>query len=326
MARKGLDNIKTPPKPRREVKTITCTECNQERKTTEFYKSYTSASGVVPFCKECIVDKCLSDDKEAIDVERFKKTMQLMDRPYIHHLFVKNANRVDTARAIVGYYLKDIAMTQYKTQTWKDSLFETHEEKLAMNPNFVRNYIDITPEQRIDLTDKWGNFPDDILLRFEKKFQQMSKGYPLLTVMHEEALTTYCKLQVKYEIAIEEGNTQEAKLYGDLAKQARADAKLNPNQLKKEDFQAGGANSFGEIARLVSKRDGVCQLPLRYYKKPTDHIDYAIYQFIAYERALRGLPEPNYDEIYEWYLEDIAKYEKKHGVKFSEEPKYIEIK
>ena len=69
---------------------------------------------------------------------------------------------------------------------------------------------------------------------------------------------------------------QETKDYNAMAqlkqplKDARTDAKLNPSQFKAGDFQNGGANSFGEITRMVAKRDGFIPLPMRYFKQPND--------------------------------------------------------
>ena len=132
-----------------------------------------------------------------------------------------------------------------------------------------------------------------------------------------------CRLEVFYATALKEKNASEIKLFGDLLSKAKQEAKLNPNQLSKNDLSSTGANSFGEIVRLVSKRDGICKLPLKYLHEPNDKIDYAIYQFIAYERALHGLPEIKYEDIYKWYIDDIKKYEERTGNKFYYDPKYI---
>ena len=118
-------------KPKAEIKKFICTECNKEKRSDEFYKSFKSASGVMPYCKACVVEKCLDDSKTAIDMNNFKRTLQQLDRPYVHHLFVANANKFDEPRQVIGMYWKDIAMPQYRKHTYDDSMFgEDTDEKI----------------------------------------------------------------------------------------------------------------------------------------------------------------------------------------------------
>ena len=319
-----MANIKTLKPIKSETKKYHCLECDTEKRQTEFYKSYVNKSGLTAICKECFFNACVDEDGK-INKEKTINALMKIDKPYLENLFIQNANKYETAKGILGMYIKDISLPQNRTLTFKDSMYEGVNERKEITSNNISNEYkyELTPDDRITLLNKWGDFSDDELIKFERKYQTMSKSYQILSQMHEESLINVCRLEVFYATALKEKNASEIKLFGDLLSKAKQEAKLNPNQLSKNDLSSTGANSFGEIVRLVSKRDGICKLPLKYLHEPNDKIDYAIYQFIAYERALHGLPEIKYEDIYKWYIDDIKKYEERTGNKFYYDPKYI---
>lgn len=331
-AKTTLKDLK--PKPTKPDVNIICTKCGIEKKAKDdFYMSYNSRLSIAPFCKECVINESLTEDGSSIDIEKFQSVLQQLDRPYLNQIYIASIKEGEgNPRRVIGFYMKNVSTPQYRVLRFAHSDFG-HLEKEAESQQKVeapkkettkKSKEKLSIKNRNDLKDKWGEYTDSELLRFEKKYQQMSKSYQILTTLHEEGLIDFCRLQCLYEMAVEKKDMQEAKIFKSLADDAKKNAKLNPLQLDKADLTAGGCNSFGEIARIVSKRDGVCKLPLKFLRQPNDYIDYAIYQFIAYERALRGLPEPEYEDIYRWYLDDIKKYEEKYGVEFNEEPKYIQ--
>ncbi len=378
-AKTTLKDLK--PKPTKPDVNIICTKCGIEKKAKDdFYMSYNSRLSIAPFCKECVINESLTEDGSSIDIEKFQSVLQQLDRPYLNQIYIASIKEGEgNPRRVIGFYMKNVSTPQYRVLRFAHSDFG-HLEKEAESQQKVeapkkettkKSKEKLSIKNRNDLKDKWGEYTDSELLRFEKKYQQMSKSYQILTTLHEEGLIDFCRLQCLYEMAVEKkdmqeakifksladdakknaklnplqldkadltaggcnsfgeiarivSDMQEAKIFKSLADDAKKNAKLNPLQLDKADLTAGGCNSFGEIARIVSKRDGVCKLPLKFLRQPNDYIDYAIYQFIAYERALRGLPEPEYEDIYRWYLDDIKKYEEKYGVEFNEEPKYIQ--
>lgn len=310
----------------KENKTFYCGECDKNKKQTDFYKSYTNKSGVTYLCKSCFLEACLNSDGK-IDKDKMVNALQRIDKPFIESLFIKNANKYESAKSVIGWYIKDISLPQYKDCTFKDSIYDKGEVRKDITGASLSDdykYV-LTPDERLQLSNKWGDFSDAELIKFERKYQTMSKSYQILSQMHEESLINVCRLEVFYTTALKERNAGEIKLFGEQLAKAKQEAKLNPNQLSKNDLSSTGANSFGEIVRLVSKRDGVCKLPLKFLHEPNDKIDYAIYQFISYERALHGLPEIPYDEIYKWYIDDIKEYEEKYDVEMNYEPKYLKL-
>ena len=94
---------------------------------------------------------------------------------------------------------------------------------------------------------------------------------------------------------------------------ARTDAKLNPSQLKAEDFSTGGANSFSEIARMVAKRDGFIPFPMKYYKQPQDALDFLMWELVNYDRHVLGLPEVEYEEIFKHYIDRVNAFNEQYN-------------
>ena len=162
------------------------------------------------------------------------------------------------------------------------------------------------------MIDKWGKFEDETLNRFEKKFNQLAKNYEIITSLHMEALINYTKFSVLQDIAIENDNTQTAKMYGDLATKARTDAKLNPSQLSKSDLNTGVA-SFSEVSQLVAQRDGLIRLPTKYLKKPHDQLDVLMWENLNFNRALFSMPEVSYEEMYGYYIQRLEKFNEKYN-------------
>ena len=170
--------------------------------------------------------------------------------------------------------------------------------------------------QRIkELKAKWGNFDSvDYLERCEKLYVEIVQGgYTILSAMHDLAVRNYCKLQVDWDIAQETRDYNAMSQLKQPLKDARTDAKLNPSQFKAGDFQNGGANSFGEITRMVAKRDGFIPLPMKYFKQPTDQLDWMMLELVNYDRSVLGLPEVTYEELYRHYIERIEKFNREYN-------------
>lgn len=298
-------------KEKKETKTILCTECNEERRTSEFYKSYSNNSGIIHMCKGCL-SRLSVDEQGKIDKEKFIATLRKIDKPYIEHLFIKNINKYDTAKSVIGYYLKDLSLHQYRTLTFKDSIYEKAEQKTEITGSALsdKDKYALSDEEREALIDKWGDYTDFELVKFERKYKFMSKGYQILTPMHEESLINVCRLEVFYNIALQQKNAAEIKLFGEQLSKAKQEAKLNPNQLSKNDLTSTGANSFGEIARIVAQSRPNIKLPMKYLRHPNDEIDFAIMCYINNLREAKGLKPARYEEIYKYYIDRIKQFDK----------------
>lgn len=315
---KSLGKIKTQPKEKVEHKTVFCTGCDSSLTTDKFYKSYNPShkTGILPYCKECMV-KMVTDESGMIDEDLLVEMLRKVDRPYIYTVYESSLEQSETVRGFVGFYMKNIALPQYRSLGFKDSLFlkeneEVVDEKETKKIKSKKDRYKLTMSERNDLLEKWGEYPDEELVRFEKKYLEMSKDYQILTAMHRESLVNYCRAQIKYEIALEKNDISEIKAYYDMAQKTSVSGKLSPNQLSKSDI-TGGVNSFGEIARVVAKARGIIPIMPRFLRQPLDEIDFALYEYISYNSKLRGLPPPSYEDVYKFYYEKIDEYNERYG-------------
>ena len=131
--------------------------------------------------------------------------------------------------------------------------------------------------------------------------------------MHDISIRHYCALQVKWNLAQEMDDFAKMDKLKQPLRDARTDAKLNPSQLKPEDFSAGGANSFSEITRLLAQKNGFIPFPMKYYKQPNDALDFLVWEIVNYMRHCIGLPEVEYEEIYEFQIKKIQEFNEKFG-------------
>ncbi len=297
---------------------IICTKCGQEKDAQkDFYISYNNKLSIAPFCKECVISNSLVEDRTSVDIEGFQNMLQQLDRPYLHQLFISNVKKYgENPMSVVGYYFKDISMPQYRLLKWSHSDFghiEEKKEKEKPKKTTKKDTITLDSETRNQLLDKWGQYEDSELQRFEKKYQQMSRGYQILTTLHEEGLIDFCRLQCFYEMAVESKNMQEAKVFKQLADDAKKNAKLNPLQLKKDDLQVGGVDSFAQMSDLIARRNGLINVPMHYLHKPQDVLDYQLMENINYIRASFNMSELTYEEVHSVYLDRIERFNERYG-------------
>ena len=313
--KKDLNSLqKKNQKKKPEVKKYICTECNQEKKSSDFYKSFKSASGVMPYCKQCIINKCLNKEKTAIDIDNFKKTLQQVDRPYIHHVIVANSNKCDDPKTVIGRYWKDIAMPQYRSSTYADSMFGDNKGSQMMNERSVDsgNIYRLDTEKRYQFTEKYGfGYTDEELIAIDRKYNLLRANYPEYTALHTEALISYCRFRVKEELATARGELNEASKWGDMAQKQAQSARINPSQLSKNDLTSG-LSGFGELTRAVEQAVDIIPILPRFIQKPQDKIDFTLWCYINYIRQMQNLPNCEYSEIYNFLEERKKDYNQKH--------------
>lgn len=303
---------------------VYCTGCDKEKTPSQFYKSYgATQSGLLPYCKECCCEKSLNSNGE-IDLEKFKKMLMQVDRPYLHKSFVDNINKINTkdkngktikVKTAIGFYFKDLGLKDYRALRYSDSIFEKNKNEniknvdVKLEPNFIG-------DEKVRLVEKWGfGYSDEELYMFEKKFNLLKDNYPLRTAMHVEALCTYVRYRVKEEIATAKGNVGEAQKWGSLADKAAQSAKINPSQLSKADL-SGGLNGFGELARAVEKARDILDILPRFKERPQDKIDFTLWCYINYVRRLKNLPDAEYKDIYRFLDDRKKEYQKEENKEF----------
>ena len=158
------------------------------------------------------------------------------------------------------------------------------------------------------LKEKYGyGYPDDQYFLFESKYSLLKPSFQLLTTMHEEYFKEYCINKVKETLAKARGDFKEAKEWAAMVKDVAEAGKLKPSQMSKADLSAG-LDGFGQLARTVEEKMEIMPILPKFISQPKDKPDVCC-RYINYARDLKGLPEAEYKDIYEFYEERRKDYE-----------------
>ena len=305
-----------------------CPKCGKKLDISHFYTHSRKPMGILPICKTCMYDMVL--DETGVNRQGMIALMKYLDMPFIQKEYEEcvNKNTNSPKRAVSVYMNLKMTKNEYADLRFKDSMYDVivdldlKEETVISLDNDRVDLLEeeISPQQAKiqrakELKAKWGNFDSlDYLERCERLYIEIVQGgYVIASSMHDLSVRNYCKLQVDWDIAQETKDYNAMRELKQPLKDARTDAKLNPSQFKAGDFQNGGANSFGEITRMVAKRDGFIPLPMRYFQQPTDQLDWMMLELVNYDRSVLGLPEVTYEELYKHYIERIEKFNREYN-------------
>ena len=305
-----------------------CPKCGKKLDVSNFYTHSRKPMGILPICKTCMYDMVL--DETGVNRQGMIALMKYLDMPFIQKEYEEcvNKNTNSPKRAVSVYMNLKMTKNEYADLRFKDSMYDVivdldlKEETVISLDNDRVDLLEeeISPQQAKiqrakELKAKWGNFDSlDYLERCERLYIEIVQGgYVIASSMHDLSVRNYCKLQVDWDIAQETKDYNAMRELKQPLKDARTDAKLNPSQFKAGDFQNGGANSFGEITRMVAKRDGFIPLPMRYFKQPNDQLDWMMLELVNYDRSVLGLPEVTYEELYKHYIERIEKFNREYN-------------
>lgn len=305
-----------------------CPKCGKKLDISNFYTHSRKPMGILPICKTCMYDMVL--DETGVNRQGMIALMKYLDMPFIQKEYEEcvNKNTNSPKRAVSVYMNLKMTKNEYADLRFKDSMYDVivdldlKEETVISLDNDRVDLLEeeISPQQAKiqrakELKAKWGNFDSlDYLERCERLYIEIVQGgYVIASSMHDLSVRNYCKLQVDWDIAQETKDYNAMRELKQPLKDARTDAKLNPSQFKAGDFQNGGANSFGEITRMVAKRDGFIPLPMKYFQQPTDQLDWMMLELVNYDRSVLGLPEVTYEELYRHYIERIEKFNREYN-------------
>ena len=305
-----------------------CPKCGKKLDISNFYTHSRKPMGILPICKTCMYDMVL--DETGVNRQGMIALMKYLDMPFIQKEYEECVNKNTNSPKLSVSVFVNLKMTknEYADLRFKDSMYDVivdldlKEETVISLDNDRVDLLEeeISPQQAKiqrakELKAKWGNFDSlDYLERCERLYIEIVQGgYVIASSMHDLSVRNYCKLQVDWDIAQETKDYNAMRELKQPLKDARTDAKLNPSQFKAGDFQNGGANSFGEITRMVAKRDGFIPLPMKYFQQPTDQLDWMMLELVNYDRSVLGLPEVTYEELYKHYIERIEKFNREYN-------------
>ena len=311
-----------------------CVNCHKEKALTNFYQvpnPQASSDGMFAnVCKTCIKNESLNSDG-SLNIEGFKKMLQLMDRAYASSVLDAAINETREAlesgkgrKDLVGNYIKNLNLSQYSKISFlhsiqmndggilSNAITSTKQKTQSVDDEVYITQVDnfeVTPE----MIDKFGEgYTKKMYRLMDKKYKKLEKNYNMKTAMHEEALATYVSRKVREEIATAEGNVIDADKWSKAAAQAAVDGKLTPKQLSETDLQGGLAN-FSDIFRAVEEAKERIKIFPEFKYRPIDAADFIIWNYVNYERGLNNLPNVEYKDIYEFYDKKKKEYIDQYG-------------
>jgi len=277
-----------------------CSMCGENKRLTDYYKSYSSLDKIDERLRVCKV--CLKDKTNINNIDSVKNTLRQVDKPFNIYLFESALTKPD----VIGEYFKLINAKDYKLDTWEQSVFDKEDKNDENSPLSIEN---IDQELLDELKEKYGyGYPDEEYILFEKKFVNLKPSFQLPTTMHEEYLREYCVNKVKETIAKAKGEFKEAKEWSAMAKESAEAGKLKPSQMSKADLSQG-LDGFGQLSRMVEEHQDIIPLLPKFVKQPKDDVDVTLWLYINYIRDLQGMPPAEYEEIYQFYEERRKDYE-----------------
>lgn len=264
-----------------------CLKCLKEKNPErDFYKSYSKwhGDGRLPYCKSCLKENLIEDDINSV-----REILRILDKPYFPEAWERaKEDQMDT----LGAYLKDIALN-YKHYNYDDSVFIDNKQKINQNENESSNLLDdfvVTKE----IIEKWGSsgYTKEDYMKLEKFYEDMKRSYEVETASHIDYLKKICKVSLKMEKAIDEGNIDHFKKLSDAYDKLMHSAKFTAVQRSAAD-RTGGLNTFSEFFDLI-EREGF--IPRFHTDEPNDIVDYTINNLKEYTRNL-VLGDPNISKM-----------------------------
>ncbi|MDV5126948.1 hypothetical protein ACO7RW_01625 [Bacillus amyloliquefaciens] len=296
------------PRKAKEKEKLICAACQKEKdKESGFYNSRSSLyekTGKVPICKTC-----LKKNIDYSNIESIYTVLQQIDVKF-DPLYWEQAEKRKTD-TFSAYMTMANSLKQFNGTGYKDSIF-TKEDKTNVTANEEESQTsqDIDSDYLEKLKEKYGyGYPDDDYLLFEKKFLQLKPSFQLLTTMHEECLREYCVNKVYETLAKAKGDFKQAKDWAAMAKDTAEAGKLKPSQMSKADLSQG-LDGFGQLARMVEEKVDIIPILPKFVSQPKDKPDVVLWCYLNYVRDLKGLPPAVYKDIYNFYEERRADYEK----------------
>lgn len=318
--RSGSSNTANKP-----IQKKTCSACGMEKRISMFYKSYNSLhkDGKIPMCKECIKKACYTEDGE-FDIENFKSLLRQLDKPFIQSVWDKSemetvqntgANEEVSNDAIVGKYIKNISLPQYRSLTWEDGIHYTQksaENRVKSSRGKSRAY-----DEKFYLSDEEFAVTEEVIRLFgegytAKEYETMQRiyddtkqDYPNISSNQKNVLLRYVRLAAKEEIATSSGAIADAEKWGKMASDAF-------KQLSSIDSQ-GGVSCFSEFFQKFERVKDITRILPQFKYRPNDSPDFVIWCYINYCRRLEGKPEVEYSDVYKFYDEKVNEYIKQYG-------------
>lgn len=302
LKRKELtEAAKTKPKP----KTIVCSYCAEAKLENEFYADANMPIGKMTICKQCLRSMSY-DAKGDFNPDLFVSMLKKVNKPFIFR-FLDSAMK--SGHEIIGTYFKSIGNNRFNTLTFTDSEFGPYDPERGAKM-FSSGGIFVVTD---DIIKFWGKGYDPIDYEmFCNKYEELSPSYPEKTAFHTERLKEYIRFQCKGERAMAENNIGSAQTWFNEARKSADAAKINPKQMSQADL-SGGMDTLEGFFREIEKAEEIMDILPDFRFRPKDSVDFTLWCYINYIRDIKGLPQAEYSEIYQFYDKAKEKYIAENG-------------
>lgn len=322
---------------------VLCIRCGRYRDAdANFYlhpDSSATFDGYIHICRECI-------EKYSEQIYNFCKNAlytiisitQLTNIIFVQEIAEMAATNWDRNKAspndIGKYYFTELKSVWLKRKNTPRSLlefrnsnfvgdilsFEEHHPATprvlieSLNSNVLEKKLKTDKTVVENMEQKWGKgFKVDEYEGLEEEYIKLEKFLPKKTELHIEALKKYVIYGFKEKQALADGrDLKEVKEWSGLADKAAENAQLKIKQLS-ADF-GDGVNSFAKLAETVEEYYSVIPTLPKARKMPYDDMDFLIWQIVNYIRRLEGKPETTYQEVYQFYDEELTKKMRDSGM------------
>lgn len=238
------------------------------------------SDGKVPICKQCI-----KDDLDETDVNSVKKVLRQIDKPFIAIEWQKCLN---SGKEPFGWYLRQIsALHQYKDLTYDDSVDGEVDTLNYKNTNDLDiSDDDIYEKATPDVKRKWGTgYSDKEYYELEQTWKDMITSNDINTPQHKKNLKLYCKLAVRVERALEDGDIKTFEMLNKQFSELQKNSGFRPID-KRSGSESAGIRSFSAIWEEVESDGFIEPWDLEFSQ---DVIDKTIIYMSNYTRKILDL-------------------------------------
>jgi hypothetical protein len=282
-------------KPKKIIKDYSCQNCGDLKRETEYYVSYNPIHkmGRILYCKKCIKNM-ISDDKGNIILDKVKNTLQLMDRPFLYNIW---RSSLEEGGEVMGCYMKNIAMTQYRKLGWKDSkmLPEIEHELNYDSVNNEKCEVEITHNFNVtsEMILRWGNKYNSLdYMQLEQFYNQMKIDNKIESAQDETYLKKLAVISLKLDKALEDEDYDKANKLGNLFSKYMGDSQFRAMD-KSDASKSGGLRTFAQTYAEIEKDDFIP--PWEYYRNikelEQDIVDKTIMYILNYTLKLNKVSQ-----------------------------------
>lgn len=238
-----------------------CFNCGKEKKSGDFYYSnspFHKYTGKTHVCKECFL-KYVGED-----FNKLKTALRMIDKPFLNNLLESSIEEAEkNNKNVIGMYMKNVSMIQYKNYTWEDS-----DNDLNKVP--IINRINEKESSNLgELVKKWGgNYTEDEYEFLENFFSEYENSYATDTPVQINLYKNIAKVQLQAEKELSSNNIKVYKDLMELSSKLHNDGNIKPIQSTGANDDRG-LSTYGLWIKTIEQDE-----PCEFFKNKPLYEDY----------------------------------------------------